>query len=341
MSTAMPRYIPKGTTVVCTNRTIDGRHNFAPDCERFVALCIGVIAYAQEQYDVPVHAVALFSNHLHIMLTSPGTAVVSKFMEFVGGNLSKVANRHRKRSGPVWDGRYDHVALSDEQEVQLAMLGYVLAHGAKEGIVDIPEQWPGATSSTAINPRERKPLVGVWEDRTGICRTTKKHYEENKGAFETAVTINHTPPPALALESPDRLERDTENAIVAAIKSGREKHGGPTGADEGTDGRERSGPVPLRDWTHTSKPPPRERCSKGRRRRFRANTPERAEQMYREYQAIRAAYGEASIAHDAGEPFEYPAETHPRRLQCAPNEVLSAAGRGLLRQADRSRAAAA
>ncbi len=317
MPTCRPRYIPTGSVVLCTSRTIDGRHNFAPDDERFVAECIGVVAKAQQSHDVELHAVALMSNHLHILMTSPGTAVVSKFMEFVGCNLSKTANRHRGRRGPVWDGPYHHTILSTEEEVQLAMLAYVLAHGAKEGIVDLPEAWPGLTSAVELNPRESKPLLGIWEDRTRICRTTAANAEAHPEKFESVVRINHTLPPALAHSEPD--------AARAAVGKATDKL-----IDEQQPDRRNRLDEPrraiIKPWTHTTPLDDDADDEPHGAGRYAANDGKSRAKLQAEYRLVCERYAEASLAHSRGERFEYPAETHPRRLSCAPNAVLSAVG---------------
>jgi len=238
-------------------------------------------------------------------------------MEFVDGNLARTANRHRKRRGPIWHDRYDAPVLSDEAEIQLALLGYVLAHGAKEGVVTLPEDWPGVNSARELNARESRRLKGVWRDRTRICRTTTAYYEANRDAFEEVVYIEHTPLASLS-DTSRAEELDTlQQATDASIDAGLRKRGLPLRAHPYI----RRAPV-LKHWTHDAPlpvdAPPHER--------FRASSDDLVRAMRDAYADICEAYREAAVAHKYGDPFRYPDHTHPRRLRCAWDPALDMYG---------------
>ena len=67
-------------------------------------------------------------------------------------------------SGAVDTGRFP---VSDEPEVQLARLRYILAHGVKEGLVPSPLQWPGVHAAKYLVFGES--VKGSWVDRTRYC----------------------------------------------------------------------------------------------------------------------------------------------------------------------------
>jgi hypothetical protein len=54
-------------------------------------------------------------------------------------------------------------------------MGYVIAHGCKECLVERPEQWPGASSVKAL--LEGTVLQGRWIDRTAFGLALKQHRE--------------------------------------------------------------------------------------------------------------------------------------------------------------------
>lgn len=60
---------------------------------------------------------------------------MSKFMCHFKTNLSKEIRRLHGWKGPVFEGRYQHVPLSDEVEIQVQRLRYILQQGTKEGLV--------------------------------------------------------------------------------------------------------------------------------------------------------------------------------------------------------------
>lgn len=187
------RFIPPGSLVEVTAKTIQGRFLLRPGPElnrRFV----GVVARAKCAYDVKVHAVACLSNHHH-MLVSPGDAQqLALFMNYVQGNLATEAGDLHDWEGPFWGRRYHAILVSDEPAAQYERLRYVLAQACKEGLVERPELWPGVHSVFAL--RDDEPLRGVWYDRTGLCLAGRRKSEPpDLEDFKSTETLELDPLP--------------------------------------------------------------------------------------------------------------------------------------------------
>jgi len=93
----------------------------------------------------------------------------------------------------VWARRYRAIAISDEPETQRQRLKYLLAHGAKEGLVEKVRDWPGVHAVRAL--LEDEPLEGLWFDRTQEygARRRGETYEWDRFATPEAVILSPLP----------------------------------------------------------------------------------------------------------------------------------------------------
>lgn len=166
------RFIPDGGSVVeVTDRTIHGCFRLRP-CRVLNEVVVGALARAREFHPVDVIAVVALSNHYHLLLWTPDAKTLADFMAYFKQKLGKEVNRLQHRKGPVWDGRYTAIPVSDEPEAQIARLDYILAHGAKEDLVPRPEHWPGVHCARELTAGE--PLRGVWFDRTAEGKARRR-----------------------------------------------------------------------------------------------------------------------------------------------------------------------
>jgi hypothetical protein len=85
-------------------------------------------------------------------------------MNYHNGNLAREAGRLHGWREKFWSRRYQAVLVSDEEEAQVARLKYLLSHGAKEGLVPKPQDWPGVHCAHAL--LLGTALEGLWWDRT-------------------------------------------------------------------------------------------------------------------------------------------------------------------------------
>jgi hypothetical protein len=182
------RFIPENSLVEITTRTLQGRLLLKPSAE-LTDLILGVVGKAQSLYGLTIHAFVFLSTHAHFLLspTSAGHLAVEMetpggfpnlptmvrdqrswpaphaiFMQFVNANVAKEAGRLHVWPERVWSRRYRAICVVDEQAAH-ARLRYILAHGAKEGLVATPGSWPGANCIAALTNGEI--LRGTWFDR--------------------------------------------------------------------------------------------------------------------------------------------------------------------------------
>lgn len=159
------RFIPAGSAVEVTSRTLEGRLFLTPS-EELNQIIEGCLACSGKLYPVDIHAYAFMSNHFHLLLTVPDAHRLAAFMGHFKSKLAREVNRLRGRQQMLWGGRYSAIVVSGEEAAQLARLRYILAHGCKEGFVSRPQDWPGAHAARALENYPQSFLEGTWINRT-------------------------------------------------------------------------------------------------------------------------------------------------------------------------------
>ncbi|HSK79155.1 MAG TPA: transposase [Thermoanaerobaculia bacterium] len=177
------RFIPEeGAVVEVTVRALQGRLLLKPS-EDLRAITIGILARAKRKYGVQIHSFVCLSTHMHLLLTVQNARQLARFMCYVNSNLAREAGRLYDWKEKLWGRRYQGIVVSNEEESQIDRLVYILSHGVKEGLVDRPQDWPGAHSVDALLTGE--PLEGLWFDRTKeyAARVRREDFDHLKCGF--------------------------------------------------------------------------------------------------------------------------------------------------------------
>lgn len=156
------RFIPPGSLVEVTNRTVQGRPLLRPS-KRLNEVLLGVLGRAQRQHGMEIVAVVCLSNHFHLDLRPRDAEQLAGFMRDFTGNLTKKVNRLTGWSGPMFDRRYASVVVSDEPAAMVGRLRYLLSNSVKENLVLGPRDWPGVESATPLCDGSMR-LHGRWFD---------------------------------------------------------------------------------------------------------------------------------------------------------------------------------
>jgi REP element-mobilizing transposase RayT len=187
------RFIPESKTLVeVTTRTLQSRLLLRPSQE-LNEIVGGVLGRSQRLYEVEVIAFAFLSNHYHLLLRVDSAKQLADFMSYFNSNLAREVGRLYGWKDKVWGRRYRSIVVSQEEAAQIDRLKYVLAHGAKEGLVEHPRDWPGVHAVRAL--LEDEPIEGYWFDRTqeNEARRRKKEFDRLRFATREVVTLSPLP----------------------------------------------------------------------------------------------------------------------------------------------------
>jgi REP element-mobilizing transposase RayT len=221
VSRESPRFVPAGSLVEITARTIGGRYLLVPG-EELNAGIWTILGRALSKYPIELHAVAFMSNHWHALVTVADAEALSRFVQYVHSNVARLVHHLRGGEGSVFaKAAYITVGAASEE----ARLQYVLSQGVKEGLVRQCVDWPGVHSVRALLLEE--VCTGRWQDRRR-ARTIRAGggrgggREPLRGEIEVVYPIDFAPLPTWRhLDTAERLHRVKRivNDIEASARS--------------------------------------------------------------------------------------------------------------------------
>ena len=205
------RFIPEGGALVeVTCRSIQGRFLLKPS-PALNELVVGILGRAQELYPVDICGLVFTSNHYHLLLRVQDAKCLSRFMNHVNSNIAREAGKLAQWREKFWSRRYQHIVITEEEAAQVGRLKYLLSHGAKEGLVKRPQDWPGVHGIRAL--REGEPLRGYWFDRTKEYAARNRKEEFSRLEYATEYTLHLSPLPCWQDLSPEQIRVRVSNLL--------------------------------------------------------------------------------------------------------------------------------
>jgi putative transposase len=133
-----PRFPHTGLPLHVVQRGNDRRRCFFEDSDfRFY---LRALAEAALRYRVLVHAYALMTNHVHLLLTPLVAGAVSHVMQSMGSRYVKRINARSGRVGTLWESRYK-ACLVDRDVYVLAVCRYIDLNPLRAGMVVTPDEY--------------------------------------------------------------------------------------------------------------------------------------------------------------------------------------------------------
>jgi REP element-mobilizing transposase RayT len=205
------RFVPAGSLVETTTRTLQGRLLLKPSPE-LTDIILGVIGKAQDLYQMTIHAFVVVGTHAHFLLSPPSAEKLARFMQFVNANIAKEAGRLHRWRERLWSRRYCSIIVADDKAAH-ARLHYILSHGAKEGLVGKPAEWPGPNCVAALTTGEL--LRGSWFDRSAEYIARQRGESVLPSQFATTFDVKLTPLPCLLHLTEDQRQAEFETQTRA------------------------------------------------------------------------------------------------------------------------------
>lgn len=88
-----------------------------------------------------IHAYVLMTNHVHMLITPENSESPGHLMKMLGQRYVQYINRHRQRTGTLWEGRY-RSCIVDEERYFLTCQRYIELNPVRAEMVDHPNLYP-------------------------------------------------------------------------------------------------------------------------------------------------------------------------------------------------------
>lgn len=95
------------------------------------------LGIASERHGCRIHAYALMTNHVHLLVTPESAGATSRMMQQLGRRYVKYYNRCRDRTGTLWEGRF-RSCLVDSDHYLLRCQRYIELNPVRAGMVGTP-----------------------------------------------------------------------------------------------------------------------------------------------------------------------------------------------------------
>lgn len=95
------------------------------------------LAIASQRHGCAIHAYALMTNHVHLLVTPETQGATGRMMQQLGRRYVKYYNRCRERTGTLWEGRF-RSCLVDSDDYLLRCQRYIELNPVRAGMVESP-----------------------------------------------------------------------------------------------------------------------------------------------------------------------------------------------------------
>ena len=146
-----PRLAVAGMPLHITQRGNNRVATFSDDLD--FAQYRAFLNHASSHEEGAIHAYALMTNHVHLLVTPANIAAASRMMQRLGRLYVRYFNARYHRSGTLWEGRFKS-ALVDSSTYFLSCSRYIDLNPVRAGIVGTPaayEWWSFACLGMARN----------------------------------------------------------------------------------------------------------------------------------------------------------------------------------------------
>jgi putative transposase len=134
----LPRIAAAGYPHHVIQRGNDRQTVFREDAD--YARYLGWLREVAAAHGIAVHAYVLMPNHVHLLVTPPTDAALSRAMQSLGRRYVRWFNDKYGRTGTLWEGRFRSAPI-DADRYLLACSRYIELNPVRAGIAGAPEQY--------------------------------------------------------------------------------------------------------------------------------------------------------------------------------------------------------
>ena len=216
------RYFESDGWYFVTARTFQSRLLLKPTRQMSEVLG-GVLARAARRTEVRLLGFVAASNHLHLLVHARG-ASLSRFMQFLLGNVSKKAGPLVGWRGQFWERRYSAEPVLDDGAME-GRLKYILAHGVKEGLVRRASEWPGLSClPQLLGEAKRRFRFYEWARRWESGKLIPGGEDRWASEWATTEELELHPLPAWEGWTVERRQARARELVAQVEAEARRKH---------------------------------------------------------------------------------------------------------------------
>jgi putative transposase len=117
-----------------------------------------------------VHDFVFMPNHIHILMTLPGTLSIEGAMQLIKGNFSFRAKRELGFNGEIWQRGFSDVLVTDEQSFRMHR-SYIENNPVKACLANSAEEFPfGSAYLKKLKREGAKTIYGNDIDANELSR---------------------------------------------------------------------------------------------------------------------------------------------------------------------------
>jgi putative transposase len=141
------------------------------------------LLYSSQRERCAIHAYALMSNHVHLLVTPATPHGASRLMQSVGRLYVRHFNARHRRSGTLWEGRFKS-SLVESSRYFLACSRYIDLNPVRAGLARSPDSYEWS-SYACLGRSDHDPLITLHDEYLALGRTRLDRAAEYR-AFCTA-----------------------------------------------------------------------------------------------------------------------------------------------------------
>ena len=176
----LPRYaapgVPQHVIQRGNNRSAQFLH---VDDYRFYLECLRTACH---RYGCLIHAYALMTNHVHLLVTPASNSAISRMMQSIGRRYVQYFNKQHQRTGTLWEGRY-RASLVQTDQYLFACYRYIELNPVRAGLASNPGDYPWSShNANAFGSID--PIVSPHDGYTALAADSRDRAAAYRALFE-------------------------------------------------------------------------------------------------------------------------------------------------------------
>jgi putative transposase len=148
-------------------------------------LCL--LADASARLRCAIHAYALMTNHVHLLMTGDRPGSVASLMHRVGSRYVRRVNEDRGRTGTLFEGRY-RACLVESDRYLLTCTRYIELNPMRAGMVDHPAlyRWSSYRANAGLEPTG---LIAPRDEYLQLGRSCEERAHAYRALFDCMIPV--------------------------------------------------------------------------------------------------------------------------------------------------------